>query len=89
MGYEGVTMNEDEKKTTQIGTETWPLEVEHLETSVSRSRYVSLVIPRSILGKRTRLVNMSPRSALALRDWLIQESAELEQLAAEEVTFHS
>ncbi len=92
-------MNEFDQKTTSISNELWrPLEVEwfqHLRhykvvdgvSIQSPQQYVALVHPgrTSSLGS-TRLLNMSPQTALNLLAWLEQERETLQSLAESEAT---
>jgi hypothetical protein len=44
---------------------------------------VTLAIPKSVYQEKSRLLNMSPQTALNLLDWLTQEKDTLQQLAKE------
>ncbi len=85
-----------DKKTTAISTDPFqPREVEW-NTYMKRVRQtdgryrrveqqkVTLVHPGDALTDRTRLINLSPRTALNLLGWLEENRTTLEQLIKEE-----
>jgi hypothetical protein len=74
-----------EPKTTNISNDKHqPLVVEWLEFQSMRKVAISLVLPETIYREQVRLANMSPQTALNLRDWLIAESPALEALVRDD-----
>lgn len=75
----------EDAKTTSINNNSFhPLEVEWMDFQFMPGRMeVSLFIPKSLFHDKTRLINMSPQTALNLLAWLEHERPQLEELAKE------